>query len=105
YPMFLYEALQADSYTNYHKMKFSTGKVKERIIYNIVELAVCFGGTNAQNIMLPKVITQEILASLSSTTREYVAKILASLKSHSILDTKQRHIIVHDLHKLQALIY
>ncbi|MBC1501467.1 Crp/Fnr family transcriptional regulator [Listeria weihenstephanensis] len=105
YPMFLYEALQADSYTNYQKMKFITGKVEERIIYNIVELAECFGEKNDQDVWLPKVVTQEILASLSSTTREYVAKILASLKSINILDTKQRHIIVHDLHKLHELIY
>ncbi|MBC1558416.1 Crp/Fnr family transcriptional regulator [Listeria booriae] len=105
YPTYLYEGIQVDSYINYQRMKFHTGKVEERIIYNIIELAEHFGEKINNNVLLPNIITQELLAILSSTTREYVARIIAALKSVQILDTKKRNIIINDIGKLGNLIY
>ncbi|HWE14175.1 MAG TPA: Crp/Fnr family transcriptional regulator [Solirubrobacteraceae bacterium] len=85
------------------RMEFATSESLARVAGRLVELAERFGEQSANgaiDVALP--ITQEELASWSSSSRESTARALRTLRSLRLIETYRRRLTILDLDGLRS---
>lgn len=91
------------SVADVRRMEFASAESLARVAARLVELAERFGAPTAEGaieIALP--ITQEELASWSSSSLESTGRALRTLRGLKLLETSRRRLTVRDLAGLRA---
>lgn len=83
------------------RIEFAASQSLGRVASRLVELAEHHGEADGDGIAITLPITQEELAGWTGSSREAVAKSLASLRGLGAIRTERRRIVVLDLEALQ----
>lgn len=75
-------------------------KKEERIRKALLKCADVLGTFSPNGILLPKEITQEVLARYTSTSREYVACTIQLLTKKNMVRNKPKPLLILDKNKL-----
>ena len=85
------------------QLEFATAEALPRVASRLIELAERFGTLEADaSIVLSLPITQEELAAWSGSSRESTARALRTLRDLELIQTRRRHLTVHDLDRLRS---
>jgi len=74
--------------------------VRQRLALQLVLLREKYKDTQKAGAPVEISLSQEDLANLAGTTREHIARVLTVFKEQGIINTKNRKIIVLDVHRL-----
>lgn len=80
--------------------KLSFLKKEERIRKTILKCAQTLGTFSDNGILLPREVTQEVLARYTNTSREYVVHTLTYLIKEEIIRNKPKPLLVMDKTRL-----
>ncbi len=86
-------------------VEFAAAKSLGRVAARIAELVDRFGEPTDEGIAIDLPLSQEELAGWTASSREAVAKALASLRTVGAIRTERRRITVLDLERLRELAY
>lgn len=82
------------------RIEFGAYSTEHRVARRLVELAQRYGDSRGDAVHIRLRLTQEELAGWTSSSREAVAKALATFRAHGWIDTGRRQIVVLDLDAL-----
>ncbi|EUJ31683.1 hypothetical protein MFLO_08727 [Listeria floridensis FSL S10-1187] len=96
----IHELINLSKDTISHLEKSTTSK-EERVRMCIKQIGIQLGKENeAGEIVLPSAITQPIVASFSTATREFVALIIKKLSCEGILEVRPKPWVIKDIDRL-----
>jgi CRP/FNR family transcriptional regulator, cyclic AMP receptor protein len=83
------------------RLEFAAYDVPGRLARRVVELAERFGEAAGDDVEITLALSQAELAGWTCCSREAASKALATLRGLGWIDTRRRHIVVHDLDALR----
>ena len=77
-------------------------KASDRLIYKLLTMCARYGCLHGEEILIDKIFTHKLIASIIHTSRETVTRELEKLRKKGLVKTSEHQIVVVDFNKLNA---